>query len=244
MNRVIDLNADLGEECGDDAALMPLITSANVACGLHAGGPLAIRLAHHLAMRHRVTVGAHPSYPDRANFGRVSMSLPEASLRAALAFQMGGFEAIVGRPAFVKAHGALYNDLMANRSLAALFMDVVFERGEDCVVVGLPGSALQAAAADHDILFIAEAFADRAYLADGTLAPRTMEGAVLHDPEAISARAVRMVTQGEVETIDGKVIEVVPDTLCVHGDTPAAVEIARAVRSALTDAGVTIQACA
>lgn len=238
----IDLNADLGEDCGDDAAMLTVVTSANIACGLHAGGPLTIRKVTSMANQAGVRIGAHPSYPDRANFGRVSMTLTDSDFRTMLAFQMGGFTAVAGEPLYIKAHGALYNDLMVNRDLAAVFMDVLFDDDAvEAAVMGLPGSALADLAVQWGVPFIAEAFADRAYLSDGTLAPRAMPGAVLHEADVIAARAMRMATQGEVVTIDGKVIEVRPDSLCVHGDTPGAVEIAKATRAALSDAGVTIK---
>lgn len=239
----IDLNADLGEECGDDDAMLAVITSANVACGLHAGGPLIIRRTQTAARRHGVAIGAHPSYPDRANFGRASMALSDSDFRTMLAFQMGGFQALVDEPKYIKAHGALYNDLMVNRSLATTFMDVLSPYWEQGVaVVGLPGSALQDLALRWQVPFVAEAFADRSYLSDGTLVPRQIAGAVIHDADVIARRAVRMVTTGKIATMDGKVIEVWPDTLCVHGDTPGAVQIAKATRAALSDAGVIIKA--
>jgi UPF0271 protein len=239
----IDLNADLGEGCGNDAALMPLITSANIAAGGHAGDAVSIMKARSLAALHRVGAGMHPSYPDRENFGRVSLKdMDWADLDLHLRYQSGAFIAVAGAPTHIKAHGALYNDLMVDRDLADLFMRALFRRNGDGYVVGLGDSALNDAADEYGIAFIREAFADRAYLSDGTLAPRAMDGAVLHDPAVIAERAVRMVTTGQVETLDGSVIEVWPDTLCVHGDTQGAVEITAAVRDALSAAGITIKA--
>lgn len=242
MPLTIDLNADLGEECGDDAAMLSVVTSANLACGLHAGGPLVMGAVTKAATDARVELGAHPSYPDRANFGRVSMALGYADLLDVVAYQVAAFVAISGWPRFIKPHGALYHDVMQDQAVARGFVVAAHAEAPDTAFVGLAGSALEAQCAKSGYQFVAEAFADRAYLPDGSLAPRTMDGAVLHDPQIVAARAVRMVTEGVVEAIDGTLVSVAPQTLCVHGDTPGAVALASATRAALEAAGVSVRA--
>ena len=238
----IDLNCDLGESfgqyrLGDDAAMLEIVTSANIACGLHAGDPPVMRETVTLAARRGVAIGAHPGYPDLQGFGRRAMDLQPAELETFLIYQLGalaGFTQAAGAHlTHVKPHGALYNQAVADREIAAAIARAVASFDPTLIVVTLPEAALRIAARGNGLRVALEGFADRAYLADGTLAPRHRPGAVIHDPELATARAVRMITQGEVETIEGTVIPLRVNTLCVHGDTPGAAILAAQLRHAL-----------
>ncbi len=245
----IDLNCDMGESfghyhLGDDAAMLRLISSANIACGLHAGDPLVMRETVALAVAHRVAIGAHPGYPDLQGFGRRTMQLAPAELEAFLIYQLGalaGFAQTLGaRLTHVKPHGALYNQAAGDHDIAAAIARAIAIFDSQLILVTLPESALRLAALGSGLRVAVEGFADRAYLANGTLAPRNRPGAVIHDPDIAVARAVRMVTRGEVETIEGALIPLRVDTLCIHGDTPGATRVASRLRSALKKAHVTI----
>lgn len=253
MPLVVDLNADVGEECGDDASLLAIVTTANVAAGGHAGGGQVLVDTVALAARGGVAVGAHPSYPDRAGFGRTSRAdAHDATDIAAfvcaqvLAVAAACAEHSVGL-SHVKAHGALYNDAAADEALTAAFLaGVQAAAGElglaDLPVMGMPGTVLEQACRLRGLGFIAEAFADRAYAPDGTLLPRSEPGAVLHDPDQVAERVLRLVTEGRVLAVDGTDLHVPAVTVCVHGDTPGAVEMARRVRHRLEARGVVIAA--
>ncbi len=245
----VDLNSDLGESfgvwrLGDDAAMYPLITSANIACGYHAGDAATMVASCRAAAEHGVAVGAHPSYRDLAGFGRRAIEQPLDTLHADVLYQVSALEGIAAhvgtRVRYVKAHGALYNRAAVDPAVADVIADVARSRG--LLVLGLAGSAMADACSRAGVAFIAEAFVDRGYRADGTLAPRELDGAVLTDPAVVAQRAVRMVLDGEVETIDGTLLAVRPASLCVHGDTAGAVAIAGAVRAALDAAGVVVRA--
>ena len=247
----VDLNSDLGESfgawtMGDDAAMLPLVSSANLACGFHAGDPLGMLTACRTALAHGVTIGAHPSYRDRVGFGRRDMEIAPEELGAELLYQVGGLvgvaESIGARVAYVKPHGALYTRMAVDPAIA----DVVAEAAATLAlpVLGPPLSAVETACSRAGVRFVREAFADRAYLADGTLAPRGLPGAVITDPSEVADRAERIVTDGEVTALDGSTVGVRVDSLCVHGDTVGAVQLAHAVRHALTRAGVRIAAFA
>ncbi|MGC9356648.1 MAG: LamB/YcsF family protein [Anaerolineae bacterium] len=245
----IDLNCDLGEsfghyQLGDDAAMLKIVTSANIACGLHAGDPLVMRRTVEQALVEGVAVGAHPSYPDRQGFGRRFMDLTPDEVEAYLIFQLGalaGFCQTVGiNLRHVKPHGALYNVAAKDGDVAAATARAVASFDRHLIVVTQPGSALALAARSLDLRVAREGFVDRAYASDGSLVPRGKLGAVIHEPDEVAARVVRMVTRGEVETIDGHCLPINVDTLCVHGDTPGAVNLARRVRAALEEAGVTL----
>lgn len=246
MAAVIDLNADLGEGVGDDAALLPLVTSANVACGFHAGDAWTMRTTLSLAAENGVTVGAHPSYRDREGFGRRDLEVDPATLRRDVDEQLAAILAAARdtgvEVAYLKPHGALYNRIARDRAEA----DVVAAAAADSglPILGLPGTAIARSAAAHGVDFFAEAFADRGYRADGTLAAREAPGGVLHDPDAIAARVVRLATEGVVDDVDGGDVVVQALSVCVHGDTPGAVEIARSVRAALADADVAVRSFA
>ena len=248
-----DLNADVGESfgrwtLGDDDALLRVVTSANVACGFHAGDPGTLRRSCATAAAHGVALGAQVSYRDLAGFGRRFIDVPPDELRDDVVYQIGALAAFArvtgGAVTYVKPHGALYNAAVTHEAQARAVVEAVAEYDPGLAVLGLPGSALLAAAEDAGLATVAEAFADRGYTPEGGLVPRSQPGAVLTDPAAIAARAVRMVTRGEVAAADGSVLAIAPDSVCVHGDTPGAVAIARAVRAALGDAGVDVRAFA
>ena len=221
----IDLNADVGEECGQDAALMRCITSANVACGVHAGSFATMRETVRLAKKHGVGVGAHPSFPDREHFGRSEMQLRSAEITDLVMRQIEALAAVALnegiRLLHVKPHGALYNVAVRDRQVADAIARAVASTDRSLILLGLPGSELLAAAQAVGLQTAGEAFADRAYRADGTLVPRTEPGAVIHDPEEVLARVARLAARPDVETI------------CVHGDTPGAAELASKIRAAL-----------
>lgn len=237
----IDLNADLGEGIGDDEAMLAVVTSVNIACGGHAGDERSMREVARLAAVRGVTIGAHPSYPDREGFGRRAMDPEPAQLRADLEEQVAALIGAAGRPAvrYLKPHGALYNRIVVDNSQAAAVAQVAADAG--LPLLGLRGSAIERAAGRAGVRFVAEAFADRGYLPDGSLAPRHHPAGVLHDPEAIAQRVVRLAIDGEVAAVDGSLVRVEAASVCVHGDTPGAVAIATAVRAALQAAGVNVR---
>ena len=247
----IDLNADVGEgfgpwSLGEDEALIPLVTSVNVACGLHAGDPLTIERTIRIAVEHRVAIGAHPGYPDLAGFGRRAMDLSPAEIEATVIYQVGAV-ATFARSAgaelrHVKAHGALYNRAARDRAAAAAIARGVRRCGRDLVLVGLAGSALLDAGSEAGLEVAAEAFADRGYEPDGSLRGRGHPDALLDEPEDAAAQAVSIVTDGSVRAVDGSTVRVAADTLCIHGDAPGAAARARAVRSALEAVGVRVAA--
>jgi len=247
----IDLNADVGESfgayvLGQDPALMRVVTSANIACGFHAGDPGVMRATVALAKAHGVAVGAHPSFPDLQGFGRREMTLSPGEIEDLAIYQIGALAAVAAvqgvRLRHVKAHGALYNMAARDTALADALARAVAALDRSLIVFGLHGSELIAAARRADLCTASEVFADRAYQRSGSLVPRSVPGAVIHDAEVVVARAVRMVTEQRVEAIDGTTIEVVADTICVHGDTPDAALLATRIRAALEAAGVTIAA--
>ncbi|HEY2313863.1 MAG TPA: 5-oxoprolinase subunit PxpA [Streptosporangiaceae bacterium] len=247
--RVVDLNADLGESfgawrLGDDKALLAIVTSANIACGFHAGDPLTIRRACAGAVARGVAIGAQVSYRDLAGFGRREMSVPPEELAAEVLYQIAALDGIAraegGRVSYVKPHGALYNRAVTDPEQAAAIASAAVCYDAALRLLTLPGSALATAATDVRLPTVIEAFADRAYRDDGTLVPRGEPGAVLTDPEVVAARAVDMVVRGTVQTVSGDALEVSPRSICVHGDTPGAVVLAAAVRAALEKAGVTL----
>ncbi|MEG3630332.1 LamB/YcsF family protein [Streptomyces poriticola] len=249
----IDLNADLGEGFGrwrltDDAGLLSVVTSANVACGFHAGDPATMRRVCELAAERGVTIGAQVSYRDLAGFGRRAMDVPPAELAAEVAYQIGAlavFARAAGtRVAYVKPHGALYNRVVHDAEQARAVVEGVLLAGGELPVLGLPGSRVLEHAGAAGLPVVAEAFADRAYTDRGTLVPRGQEGAVVADPEAVVERSVALAASGTVVARSGTRIEVRARSLCVHGDTPGAVELARRVRDRLEASGVAVEAFA
>ena len=244
---VVDLNADLGESfgnwrLGDDEALLGIVTSANIACGFHAGDPLTLRRACAGAVARGVTIGAQVSYRDLAGFGRREMTVPADELIAEVLYQIAALDGIArvegGRVGYLKPHGALYNRAARDPEQAAAVATAASLFDPQLPVLTLPGSALATAATDRQLPVVTEAFADRAYTDHGTLVPRTEPGAVLTDPAVVAARAVGMVIRGTVPTASGSLLELSPRSVCLHGDTPGAVALATATRSALEQAGV------
>ena len=244
-DRTVDLNADMGEGCGNDATLAGLVTSANVACGFHAGDPMTMRATVDAAVRAGIVVGAHPGYPDPRGFGRRDLAASPAEITADVLYQIGALQAVCHaagtRVRYVKAHGALYNRAAKDVAAATAIAEAVRLADPSLVLLCLAGSLMIDVARDAGLGAAREAFADRAYTADGSLVSRSVPGSVLTDPGVVAARAVRMVTTGEVETLDGAMIRLQSDSLCVHGDTPGALEIVRAVRRALTERGITLR---
>ncbi len=247
----IDLNADLGETVGgvptaDDEAMFAVISSASIACGGHAGDAATMRDAVARAARLGVAVGAHPSYPDPANFGRLPMMMRREDLAASVAAQLAALVEAGADVRYVKPHGALYHAVSSDPEQAeavahtvSMLSDML---GRSVAVLGLANSAIERAASIRGIPFVREAFLDRGYRPDGSLVPRGEPGALLHDPEMIAARAVRLVDEGVLEPIDGTLVTVDAASLCVHGDSPDALAMARAVRAALDAHGITVRA--
>ncbi|MFF7896425.1 LamB/YcsF family protein [Streptomyces sp. NPDC007907] len=249
----IDLNADLGEGFGrwrltDDERLLSVVTSANVACGFHAGDAATMRRVCELAAERGVRIGAQVSYRDLAGFGRRAMDVPPAELAAEVAYQIGALEVFAraagARVAYVKPHGALYNRVVRDEEQAAAVVDGVLLADTALPVLGLPGSRLLELAGKAGLPVVTEAFADRAYTDEGILVPRTLEGAVVTDPDAVVDRSLRLARSGEVVSRSGTRVEVRARSLCLHGDTPGAVELARRVRERLEASGVRVEAFA
>jgi UPF0271 protein len=247
----IDLNADLGEgfgvwRLGDDDAMLGIVTSANVACGFHAGDPASLLRVCRSAAERGVRIGAQVSYRDLAGFGRRFIDVAAEDLIADVVYQIGALQAIAGASgsavAYVKPHGALYNTIVTNREQAAAVAEAVGLVDATLPVLGMAGSAFFDEAARLGLPTVAEAFADRAYRPDGQLVSRREPGALLGDPLAIAERAVAMVSSGQVTAVDGTQIAVSVESICVHGDSPGAVQIATAVRDRLQAAGIDIKA--
>lgn len=249
----VDLNADLGESfgrwtLGDDEALLDVITSANVACGFHAGDPATLVRTCAMAAERGVTVGAQVGYRDLAGFGRRFIDVSPDDLYADVVYQIGALDAVARtqgtRVRYVKPHGALYNAVVHHRVQAEAVVEAVADADSTLPLLGLPGSILLEVAEVAGITCVREVFADRGYTAEGTLVPRGTPGALLHDPTEIANRAARMVVEGVVESIDGVAVAVDADSVCLHGDSPTAVLAAEAVRDTLTDASVDLRAFA
>jgi UPF0271 protein len=241
----LDLNADVGE--GDpetDEALLPLVTSANVACGAHAGDAQSMRATVTLAIRHGVAVGAHPGFNDREGFGRRPQRLTPDEIRGLLLSQLGALDAIARAEGttlhHVKPHGALYNQAETDGALAAAIVAAIRAFDASLPMVGRAGSAMEQAARAASHPFTSEAFADRRYRSDGTLLSRSEPGSVLTDPEEVARQVRGLVTDGEVLTSDGSRVAVSFGTLCVHGDTPGAAALALRVRRELEELGVSV----
>jgi UPF0271 protein len=249
----IDLNCDLGEGYGDwtlgdpgaDEALLEVVTSANVACGFHAGDPAIMAARCATAAARGVAVGAHVGYRDLAGFGRRRLDVPAGVLAAEVSYQVGALQAVArsvgARVGYVKPHGALYNRIVHDVEQAEAVVAGVLGADPGLAVVGLPGSAVLGLAREAGLRTVTEAFVDRGYLADGTLVPRGRPGALVTDPQQAAARAVRMARDGVVDSVDGGEVAVHAQSLCVHSDTPGAVPVARAVRAALEAAGVALR---
>jgi UPF0271 protein len=246
MKLQVDLNADLGEGSGRDAELFELITSANIATGFHAGDSDTMHAAISAAMQRGVAVGAHPSFFDRENFGRKELKVPNEEVFDAVAYQLGVFQAIASalavRPNHVKPHGALYNMAVRDKNLADAIARAIGSVDPKLILFAPDNSALARAGETHGLQIAREIFADRNYLNDGWLVPRTRPDALLHDPKEAAHRVLRMLREGKVRSVEGRDVDVRGETICVHGDTPGAVEFARELRTQLEHEDVRISA--
>jgi 5-oxoprolinase (ATP-hydrolysing) subunit A len=247
----IDLNCDLGESfgrwsLGQDAQVMASITSANVACGYHAGDPDVMRATVRLARDHGVAVGAHPGFPDLVGFGRRNMQAQPAEVENFVLYQIGALAAIAAvegvRLQHVKAHGALYNMAIRDRPLSDAIARAVAQFDRSLVIFGLPGTELLRAGEAAGLKVAAEGFADRAYEPDGSLTPRTRPGSVIHDAGEVVRRAVRMARDGVVTATNGRDVPMRVDTICTHGDTPGSHELTRLLRAELQREGIDVRA--
>ncbi|MGW4944711.1 LamB/YcsF family protein [Actinoplanes sp. NPDC004185] len=249
----MDLNSDLGEgfgtwQLGDDNAMLDVVSSANLACGFHAGDPRTLLATCEQAVSRGVVIGAQVGYRDLAGFGRRFIDYESAELTADVIYQLGALDGLAraagDRVLYVKPHGALYNTIVHHEQQAAAVVDAVRRYDPDLPVLGLPGSVFLHLAEEAGLATVREAFADRGYKPDGTLVPRREPGALLHDPAEVAERMLRLVTDRTLVAVDGSVIKVEADSICVHGDSPGAVAMARAVHDALSGAGVPITAFA
>lgn len=246
MSLVVDLNADLGEGAGHDDELLSLVTSANIACGFHAGDADTMRQSIMTARDRNVAVGAHPSLFDRENFGRKELPVKPDEVLEAVVYQLGIFQAITEaagvRPHHVKPHGALYNMAVRDESLAEAIGRAIASVDEKLLLFAPQNTALSRAGEKNGLRIAHEVFADRNYLSNGQLVPRTRPDALLHDPVEAVPRVIRMLREGKVRSIDGVDVDVRAETICLHGDNPEAVDFARELRSRLEKEGVTIRA--
>jgi UPF0271 protein len=247
----VDLNSDVGESfgaytIGTDPLLLPHVTSANVACGFHAGDPGVMRATVALARQHGVAVGAHPGFPDLAGFGRREMQATPQEVEDFVVYQIGALAAVASvqgvRLQHVKPHGALFNMAVRDAELAGAIARATAAVDRSLILFGLPGSELIRAGERAGLRTASEVFADRAYEPDGTLVSRRKPGAVIHDPDAVVARVVRMAVDRTVEAVDGSTVRLTLHTICVHGDTPGAADLACRIRGALESAGVQVKA--
>jgi len=247
----IDLNSDVGESfgrwrLGDDEAVLGLVTSANVACGFHAGDPRTLRVTCETAAANGVAVGAQVGYRDLAGFGRRFIDVDPLELTDDVIYQIGALDAmarVAGTSVtYVKPHGALYTTAVHHERQAQAVVEALLAYDRSLPVLGLPGSELLARATAAGLRSVREAFADRGYTAEGTLVPRSEPGALLDDPDEVGRRVVRMVTEGQVVAVDGTVVAIEAESVCVHGDSPGAVAMAESVRAGLEAAGVTVEA--
>lgn len=245
----IDLNSDVGESfgrwtLGDDQAMFRSVSSANVACGFHAGDPSVIRRTCREAAAAGVVIGAHVGYRDLAGFGRRFLDISPGELADDVVYQIGALQALAAaegaRVRYVKPHGGLYNAIVKHSAQAQAVVDAVKSVDPGLPIMGLPGSEVLRLAEKAGLRAVTEAFADRAYNPDGTLVSRSIPGAVLEDPDQVAEHVLRMATESAVRTIDGSALKIRAESICVHGDSPGAVAMATAVKSALGDAGVSI----
>jgi 5-oxoprolinase (ATP-hydrolysing) subunit A len=246
MKLYVDLNADLGEGAGHDEQLFELVTSANIATGFHAGDANTMHAAVLAAKGQGVSVGAHPSLFDRENFGRKELTVTVDEVLGAVTYQLGVFQAVTEaagiKPNHVKPHGALYNMAARDENLAEAIARAVKDVDSTLILFAPDNSALSRAGEAHGLEIAREAFADRNYLANGSLVPRSRADAFLHDPDEAAGRVLRMLREGKVQSVDGTNVDLRAETICVHGDNPAAVEFVRALREALQREGVEIRA--
>ncbi|WP_323872257.1 LamB/YcsF family protein [Xenorhabdus doucetiae] len=250
MIKTIDLNSDLGESfgqwrMGNDEAILGIVSSANVACGFHAGDPAGMLQTLKSAQKNSVAIGAHVSYPDRVGFGRRKMDIASHELTADVIYQIGALQGLAvaagTRVSYVKPHGALYNTIANDEYQALAVIEGILAIDPNLMLVGLAGSNILKLAQGRGLKTIAEAFADRAYTSQGELVSRREAGAVLHDADLVAQRMLQLVTAGGLESIDGKFTPIQADSICVHGDSPGAVAMAKQVKTVLQQAGITIQ---
>lgn len=246
----VDLNSDLGEgfgiyKTGNDEEIMKNVTSVNIACGFHAGDPLTMEKSVTLAVKYDVAIGAHPGFPDLMGFGRREMRITPHEAKAYIVYQVGALMAFANAHGatlrHVKPHGALYNMAARDHDLALAIAEAVRDVDENLILVGLSGSQIVKAANEVGIKAANEAFADRAYLPNGELAPRSMEGSVIDNVEEISKRALEMVKKEKVTAIDGSIVQIKVDTICVHSDTPSSLNIVKELREFLSSNGVKVK---
>ncbi len=246
MSLVVDLNSDLGEGAGHDNELLELVTSANITCGFHVGDPVSILRSIRDAKERNTAVGAHPSFADRENFGRTELALKPAEIFSQITYQLGAFAALASaagtRMNHVKPHGALYNMAARDKQIADAVVSAMLVVDPYLILFAPPNSALERAGEAEKFRVVREVFADRNYMADGLLVPRARADALLRDPEAAARRILRMLREGKVQSVEGRDVDVHAETICVHGDTPGAVDFARALRSELEYNGVEIRA--
>ncbi|HFF1655562.1 LamB/YcsF family protein [Providencia vermicola] len=249
MKKQIDLNSDLGEsfgqwQMGNDEAILSVVSSANVACGFHAGSPEGILKTLKAAKENGVAVGAHVGYPDLVGFGRRNMDIASSELIADVIYQIGALKGLATAAGtdvlYVKPHGALYNTIAHDKRQAIAVIDAIKAIDNQLILVALAGSPLIGWAQDSGLQVVAEAFADRAYNSDGTLVSRKLAGSVLHDPKIVAERMLQLVQEGGVVSIDGKFTPIDAGSICVHGDSPGALEMAQQVRSILEKQGIEI----
>ncbi|MGJ7490165.1 5-oxoprolinase subunit PxpA [Variovorax sp. ZT4R33] len=242
----IDLNADLGEGAGSDEELLKLVSSANIACGWHAGDASTMRQCVRWAIDNQVAIGAHPSFPDRENFGRSTMNLPPEDIVAGVLYQIGALAAIVkaegGTLVHVKPHGALYNQAVKEPALAAAICDAVRHFDSNLRFFGLAGSGMISAAERAGLKPVEEVFADRGYMPDGSLVPRSQPGALIEDEEQSLAQTLSLVRDHQVTAIDGSIVSVNAQSVCLHGDGAHALAFARRIRSTLEREGIAVMA--
>lgn len=247
MKKIVDLNSDLGEGFGSykmglDEEIIKCVTSANIACGWHAGDPLIMQKTVKAALENAVGLGAHPSYPDMLGFGRRKMDISPKEAGAYLLYQIGALEAFAkangSKLQHFKLHGAFYNTVSADPKLAEGVVDAILEYNKDLIIMALSGSYIAKLAKEKGMRVAQEVFADRAYNEDGSLVSRKLEGAVIHDEDEAIARTLKMVLEGKVTAITGKEIDIVADSICVHGDNPQAIAFVQKIRKALEEKGV------
>lgn len=241
----VDLNVDLAEGCGNDEKLLQLVSSANVACGLHAGDYNEMRKAIQWAKANQVRIGAHPSFPDRENFGRTNMQLPDDELKACLLYQLGALKALCDAENvtidYVKPHGALYNQAAKDPALARLIAQTIKAFDPTLALMGLSGSLMLNIAQEEGLDIISEVFADRHYLADGSLVPRTRDDALVENDEEAISQVLQMVLEGTVPTVEGSKVAIQADSICLHGDGAHAIEFAEKIRVALKEKQIEIR---
>ncbi len=249
MAGTVDLNADMGESfgawtMGDDAALLDVVSSANIACGFHAGDPDVMAATMGGAVAKGVGIGAHPGFPDLQGFGRRRMHVPHATLANMVRYQLGAAQAMAaacgGQVRHLKLHGALSNMACVDHAMARACYEAALDVDPDIIIMVLAATAMEEVVRELGCAWAGEIFADRAYNDDATLVDRSLPGAVLHDPEVAGPRILKMVQEGAIITESGKRIPTAIDTICLHGDTPSAVAMARAVRTCLTEGGVAV----